>query len=62
MTLDQIQVPEIVVAKMKYLGIDSLPRIKNLAMEYIIESEVEDLDQIDWYYFSQWVAMGNSDH
>lgn len=62
MTLEQIEVPEIVVAKMKYLGIESLPKIKNLAMEYIIESEVEDLDHIDWYYFSQWVAMGNSDH
>ena len=62
MTLEQIQVPEIVVAKMEYLGIESLPKIKNLVMEYIIESEVEDLDKIDWYYFSQWVAMGNSDH
>jgi hypothetical protein len=62
MTLDQIQVPAYVVDKMKYLGIESLPTIKNLAMEYIIESEVEDYSRIDWYYFSQWVAMGNSDH
>lgn len=62
MTLEQIQVPDYVVGKMKYLGIESLPKIKNLAMEYIIESEVEDLDKIDWYYFSQWVAMGSSDH
>jgi hypothetical protein len=62
MTLDQIQVPEYVVAQMKYLGIDSLPKIKNLAMEYIIESEVEDYSSIDWYYFNQWVAIGNSDH
>lgn len=62
MILDQIQVPEYVVAKMKYLGIDSLPKIKNLAMEYIIEAEVEEYDNIDWYYFSQRVAMGDSDH
>lgn len=62
MTLDQIHIPDYVVGKMKYLGIEELPRIKNLAMEYIIESEVEDYTKIDWYYFSQWVAMGNSDH
>ena len=62
MTLEQIQIPDVVIGKMKYLGIESLPQIKNLAMEYIIESEVEDYTKIDWYYFSQWVAMGNSDH
>ena len=62
MTLEQIQIPDVVIGKMKYLGIESLPQIKNLAMEYIIESEVEDITKIDWYYFSQWVAMGNSDH
>ena len=62
MPLEQIQIPDVVIGKMKYLGIESLPQIKNLAMEYIIESEVEDYTKIDWYYFSQWVAMGNSDH
>ena len=62
MPLEQIQIPDVVIGKMKYLGIESLPEIKNLAMEYIIESEVEDYTKIDWYYFSQWVAMGNSDH
>lgn len=54
-----IRIPEYVMIKMQELGITELPKIKDLAAEYIVET---DSLSIDWWYFTNWVAMGYSDH
>ena len=54
-----IVIPPYVLSKMKELGIEELPRIKNLIGQYVEEAGTPI---IDWYYFNQWVAMGYSDH
>lgn len=54
-----LRIPDYVIIKMKELGIEELPSIKNLVVEYMLAAG--DL-VVDWYYFNQWVAMGYSDH
>lgn len=52
-------IPNYVVAGLKEFGITALPEIKSLTVQYVNDSD--DIN-IDWHYFTNWVAMGYSEH
>lgn len=66
MKINQVQelisIPDFVYSKMEYLGMPQPSELDHAIKQFMHDSDITNISDIDWYYFCQWVSMCTSDH